>query len=426
MIYDELLKDDVIPRIAKVSYNIEHGHIDDVCAEIDKQLAAAHVLQRIKKGNTVALTGSSRSITDLDLILKRLAERIHEIGGKPFIIPAMGSHGGATAEGQMKILEEYGITEEKMGFPVLSSMETVQIGTSESGLPVCIDRYAYEADCIVVVGRIKPHTDFHGKVESGLMKMMAIGLGKQHGASICHKRGFKKMPRNVLEFGRTVLKNANVIFGVGIVEDFFHNTYMLEVIPSEKIEEREAELLILAKRLIPCIPFEKIDVLAVQEIGKDISGSGMDPNVTGRSGQMGISRPYAETIAVFDITDKSCHNGAGIGLADVTTQRAFEKIRFEMTYPNGITACDIHGMKIPPVMPNDRLALKHALHLVTESDWQKGIRMVWIKNTCAMEQFYISEALLEEAEHTDGVEILTGVSEMQFDEYGNAVADWEL
>lgn len=424
MIYDDLLKNDEIPRMAKVSYRIEQGMIENVEAELDCQLEQGPFLEKIKAGDSIALTASSRNIRNLDKILKRLAEKIKAKGGRPFIVPAMGSHGGATARGQEEILAGYGITQETTGAPIRSSMETVQIGTSKSGLPVCIDRYAWEADGIVVIGRIKPHTDFRGKAESGLMKMMAIGLGKQHGASICHKRGFKEMPQNVLEFGRVVLSRAKVLFGVGIIEDFFHHTYKIEVIPTSRIEEREAQLLLLAKRLIPCIPFKKIDVLAVQEIGKDISGAGMDPNVTGRSGQLGISKPFAESIVVFDLTEKSHHNGAGIGLADVTTQRAFGKIRFEATYPNGITACDVSGMKIPPVMPNDRLALKHALHLVTQAESQKGIRIVWIKNTCSMEHFYISEGLLEEAEKIEGMKVLTDCFELRFDAESNLITDW--
>ena len=182
--------------------------------------------------------------------------------------------------------------------------------------------------------------------------------------------------------------------------------------------------MLLAKSLIPRIPFAKVDVLAVQEIGKNISGAGMDPNVTGRSGQMGISEPFAESIVVFDITEKSHHNGAGIGLADVTTRRAFEKIDFEATYPNGITACDVSGMKIPPVMPNDRLALKHAIHLVTCTDNPDGIRMVWIKNTCSMDCFYISESLMEEAKSIQGIQILTDSEELKFDQELNLIADW--
>lgn len=424
MIYDELLKNDKIPRMAKVAYRIKRGGTEDVEAEIDRQLEEGSFLENIKEGDSIALTASSRDIRNLDRILKRMAEQIKSRGGLPFIVPAMGSHGGATARGQEEVLAGYGITQETTGAPVCSSMETVQVGISESGLPVCIDKYAAKADGIVVIGRIKPHTDFHGKVESGLMKMMAIGLGKQHGASICHKRGFKEMPRNILEFGRVILENTKVLFGVGIIEDFFHNTYKIEIIPAKDIEEREAQLLLLAKSLIPRIPFAKVDVLAVQEIGKNISGAGMDPNVTGRSGQMGISEPFAESIVVFDITEKSHHNGAGIGLADVTTRRAFEKIDFEATYPNGITACDVSGMKIPPVMPNDRLALKHAIHLVTCTDNPDGIRMVWIKNTCSMDCFYISESLMEEAKSIQGIQILTDSEELKFDQELNLIADW--
>ncbi len=423
-IYETILSSDTVPEFARVSFDIERSRMDDLSAEIDRTLEQRGVLQRIRPGDRIALTASSREITNLKWILRRLCERVKQHGGHPFIVPAMGSHGGATAIGQKKILEGYGITEEMIGAPIYASMQTAQIGVSASGLPVFIDQYAAQADGIIVVGRVKPHTDFHGKVESGLMKMMAIGLGKQHGASICHKRGFGQMGKNVLEFGRTILKNCNILFGFAIIEDFFHHTYSVTAVPPETLEEEEAKLLITAKRLIPRIPFEKIDLLIVQEIGKDISGSGMDPNITGRSGYMGISAPFAERIAVLDLTDKSHHNGAGIGLADVTTERVFQKIDFDQMYPNGITACDNSGMKLPPVMPNDNLAIRHAIHICTQVDDNIGLRAVWIKSTCDMHTFYISKALIQAAQQSASMHIQGCTEPIAFDKDGNAVMAW--
>ncbi|MDO4549180.1 MAG: lactate racemase domain-containing protein, partial [Clostridia bacterium] len=421
-----LLKDDAIPNFCKVEYDIEQGNIRDIALAVDQALDSRGVLNSIKPGQTVAITGGSREINHMPEIFRQLVKRVRAIGAKPFIFPAMGSHGGSTAKGQYEVLTGYGITPEYVGCEIRSSMETVLIGRSASNLPVYVDKCAYEAECIIVVGRIKPHTDFRGPVESGLMKMMAIGMGKQHGAAICHKEGFDRMAKNVWEFGQVMLEKTNVVFGLSIIEDIFHNTYRIDAVPAKLIPIEEPSLLNIAKELIPGIPFDKIDILFVQEIGKDISGAGMDPNITGRSGFMGMWKPYAQVIVVTDITEKSHHNGAGLGFADITTRRAYEKFDFEMTYPNGITSCDISGMKIPPVMPNDELAFRHAVHIATKVDPAIGCRIVWIKNTCHMKRFYISEALIPEAIHNDRLRILTQPSPISFDEDGNvAFVDWD-
>lgn len=425
-IFNQLLKDDSLPAFAKAAYRISEGTIRDIPLAMDEAMQKRQALSRIRPGQSIAITAGSREINHMPEIFRHLVRRIRDAGGQPFLFPAMGSHGGATAQGQRAVLEGYGLTEESIGCKIVSSMETVCVGESASGLPVHIDRHAFEADGIVVVGRVKPHTDFRGQVESGLMKMMAIGMGKQHGASICHKMGFRNMAQNVWEFGRTILQNANILFGLSIIEDLYHNTYRIDAVPSECIAQEEPELLKIAKSLIPGIPFEKIDALFVQEIGKDISGAGMDPNVTGRSGQMGIWKPFAEVIVVQDITEKSHGNGAGLGLADVTTRRAYEKFDFNMTYPNGITACDVSGMKIPPVMPNDELAFRHAVHIITQGEKRLGPRIVWIKNTCALRHFFISEALLSEARKNPHLEILTEARPIAFDAQGNAMGpDWD-
>ena len=422
-VFERLLKDDKIPRFYAVRFAVEKGIISDIVDEVDKTIDERGVLARIKPGQRIAITGGSREINHMALIICQLANRIKQCGAVPFIVPAMGSHGGASAEGQAQILEGYGITGDSIGVEVISSMETVQIGITQTGIPVYIDRNAAEADGIVIVGRIKPHTDFRGKYESGLMKMMAIGLGKQYGASICHRMGFSHMAENVYEFGRTILENTNIVFGLGIIEDIYHNTYKIEAVPSERILEEEPKLLEIAKRLIPGIPFKKIDALFVQEIGKDISGAGMDPNITGRSGQLGISQPYAQRIAICDITYKSHNNGSGLGFADVTTQRAFEKFDFNMTYPNGLTSCDPKGISIPPVMPNDMLAYKFAIHTCTNITKKSEIKIVWIKNTCAMEYFFISEALVNDAKLIPELEIVSDSIDVEFDKNGNVPMD---
>lgn len=421
MIFDELLKETAVPEMVQVKYEIKKGKItgEQIPIIIRESLESQHLLERIEAGKTVALTCGSREICNIDLIMRSVIALMQERGAEPFIFPAMGSHGGACAQGQLEILAGYGVTEETMGVPIKASMDTVVIGKSLKGLEVHFDKYAYEADYVIPIGRIKPHTDFRGKIESGLMKMLTVGCGKQHGANICHTLGFGQMAENVTEIARVILSDCNIPFGIAIIEDAFHGTYKLQAIPGENIEAEEEKLLVEAKALIPGIPFEKVDVLVLDEIGKDVSGAGMDPNVTGRSSIIGRWKPYIERIAVLDLSEKSHHNGCGIGGADITTQRFLEKMDFVTSYPNGITSHDPASMRIPPVMPNDICAVKMALQTCVDNKRELGYRMVWMKNTLHMESFYISKALIAEAETNPHITITTEPEAIPFKENGN-------
>lgn len=421
MIFDELLQKTEMPEMIPISYHVPTGNIvaEQIPGIIRESLHERHLLERIEAGKSVALTCGSREICNIDIIMRSVIEVMKEQGAAPFIFPAMGSHGGASADGQKEILAGYGVTEETMGVPIKACMDTVILGNTENGLEVHFDKYAYEADYIIPIGRIKPHTDFRGKIESGLMKMLTIGCGKQQGANICHTLGFPMMSENVIQIARVILEKCNVPFGIGIIEDAFHGTYKIQAIPGECIEKEEEQLLIEAKSLIPGIPFEKVDVLVLDEIGKDVSGAGMDPNVTGRSSMLGRWKPFIERIVVLDLSEKSHHNGCGIGGADITTQRFFEKMDFEVSYPNGITSHDPNSMKIPPVMPNDICAVKMALQTCMEYDRTIGHRMVWLKNTLHLKSFYISKALLKEAEKNPSITIEGSAFQIPFNKDGN-------
>lgn len=421
MIFDQLLEETKVPGMVKVKYDIERGTVtgDRIPGIIRESLESQHLLERIEAGKTVALTCGSREICNIDIVIRSVIELVKEKGADPFIFPAMGSHGGANAAGQREILAGYGVTEETMGVPIRATMDTVVLGKSPKGLEVHFDKYAYEADYVIPIGRVKPHTDFRGKIESGLMKMLTIGCGKQHGANICHTLGFPMMSENVTEIARVILGNRNIPFGIAIVEDAFHGTYKIQAIPGEKIEEEEKKLLIEAKSLVPGIPFDKVDVLVLDEIGKDVSGAGMDPNVTGRSSMLGRWKPFIERIVVLDLSEKSHHNGCGIGGADITTQRFFEKMDFPTSYPNGITSHDPCSMRIPPVMPNDVCAVKMALQTCMDNDRSMDYRVVWMKNTLHVESFWISEALVEEARKNPALSIESEPTEVPFNENGN-------
>jgi len=415
-IFYDLMKDIEIPRFVRVTYEMTQGSLDDPYSEVIRQFKDGGLTAKIRPGDRVCITVGSREISKIYEITKAIVDSVKGAGGIPFIIPAMGSHGGATAEGQRQIVEGWGITEERIGAPIESSMETVKVGTTDSGLDVHIDKCAANADWIIVAGRIKPHTDFRGEVESGLMKMITIGMGKQRGASICHTRGFPLMSRNVRDMANVAIARLPFLCGVGILENAAHRTYKIEVVPAEKIDEREPELLLEAKALMPRIPFKKAHTLIVDEIGKNISGPGMDPNIVGRSGIIGRWEPNFDAIMIRDITDESHHNGNGLGVADVTTRRAFDKFSFEMTYPNSITCIDPVGIKIPMVMPNDKLALKYALR-VCDPSLENGEKpkVVWIHNTLSMGSFLISESLIDDARKADELTIVSSAMEIQYD-----------
>lgn len=425
-IYDELLGKVKIPKFVKVHCEIVQSHIEDPYNETRRVFDESQAALAICPGSSVCIACGSREISNLKDIVKAIVEKVKEAGGQPFLIPAMGSHGGATAEGQKEILLTYGLTPEYVGAEIRSSMDTVKIGQTENGLDVRIDKNAAEADVIILAARIKPHTDFRGPIESGIMKMITIGMGKQYGASICHSMGFPMMAENVRSIARTVIQNRPAVIGVGILENGLHETYKIVALKGKEIDEKEPGLLEEAKALMPKLPFEKCDVLFVDEIGKNISGPGMDPNITGRSVFMGHWEPNFDGVAVFDLTDESHHNGNGIGNADVTTQRFFEKFDQETTYANSITCMDAPGVKLPAIMPNDRLAMKFALNLGYKADPQTGPKVVWLHNTLCMHSYWISEALIPLAEKADNMTIVTEPQEVRFDADGNIIPlDWK-
>ena len=413
-----VLQDTPIPRMALVRQKFVRDGIDDVAAVLHEKLADERLRGRIRPGMRVALTGSSRQVNHMPLILRELADYVRSQGGEPFIIPAMGSHGGSTDEGQRAILEGLGITEEFCRCPIRSSMETVRVGHLPNGDEVRMDKYAHGADAVIVVGRIKAHTAFRGPYESGLIKMMAIGMGKRAGADSLHSAGFGEMGERLPLYAKVVFDNCHVIFGVAPIENEFDQTCRLEVIPAEEIFEKEPALLEYAKSRLPRILLPETDVLMVHEIGKNFSGSGMDPNVTGT-----FATPFAsggirkQHTVVFDLSEETHGSFVGLGMADVTTKQAFEKLDTNATYFNMITSTVLQVGKIPMVMEDDRLALQTALRTLTQVD-RNHIRMVYLKNTLSLETIMVSEALLDEVRARDDMEILEPPRELRFDETG--------
>ncbi len=419
-IVEEILSDVTIPRVVKVKQTFDRPKVKDVANEVHTRLEKTGLLSKIRPGQTIAIGVGSRGIANLPLIVKTILNSLTTIGAIPFIIPAMGSHGNATSEGQRRVLEQLGITEELMGVPIFSSMDTVKIGSTASGLPVHIDKLALGADWIGIVNRVKLHTTFRGKFESGLMKMIVIGLGKQAGAAVCHNLGSENMAQNILSIGKEAIKKINLLFAVGIIENAYHETAAIEVFEKNEIEEMEPHLLEQARKLHPRIPFKSFDVLIIDEIGKNISGTGFDTNVAGRFSVPSITGgPTVKRIVVLDITDQSKGNGNGLGIADFSTLRAYEKFDFLETYPNPLTSTVLLSAKIPMILDNDNLAIKAAIQTSNAID-KSQVEMVRIKNTLSLEEFEISESLIPKTKEKHlPLEIISDPYELPFDLTGN-------
>lgn len=420
----DLIKNVPVPKMVKIREVFDSTHIpeEEIAGTVEKELSREALGGQIKPGMKIAITCGSRGINHYAIMARTIVDFVKSKGAEPYIVAAMGSHGGATAEGQSQVLADYGITEENMGCPVKSSMETVQIGLSGvRHQPVYIDKYASEADGIILFNRIKPHTSFRGRYESGLMKMMAIGLGKQHGAESIHHQSPAIMHELVEEYGLTILKNCPVLGGIAVIENAYDETYLIKGLTADEIITEEPKLRDLSYKTIAHLLFDKCDVLVVDKIGKNISGDGMDPNISGRFVQPkycsgGIE---AEKCVILDLTDETHGNAQGIGLAEVTTRRLFNKMKLEMTYPTGVTNTFLHLMKIPMIMDNDREALQLALCCCPDAEDQDNIKMIRIQDTMHIEYIEISEGLLPLAKANPNIEILSEPYDLPFDEEGN-------
>lgn len=418
--YQKIIKDIPIPKVYRVKYNIPNEHLKDIQNEVVKQLQKSGVLNRIKKGMTIAIAVGSRGVAYQPLVCKTLIEQLKKLGANPFVIPAMGSHAGAEATGQKRMLEALGFTEEYLGVPIKSSMETIEIGrTEKNNYPVHVDVYANNADATIILNRIKAHTSFVGPIQSGLAKMAVIGLGKQKGAEICHELGFETMSARIVEIAHTLFEKSNIIFGIGLIENGLHQTHSVHVVPVEKMEEEEPILLEKANKLLARVPFKDLEVIVVDQIGKDISGTGLDPNVVGRYHTgFGSGGPNVTRISILDITDNSGRNANGIGISDFTTQRAYDKFDFEETYPNALTSGGAVSVKLPMVLPNDKNCIQASIK--TSFIWDKTkVRLVRIKDTVTLGEMEVSETLLDEIKANPLLEIIKGPYDLKFDENDN-------
>ena len=408
------------PRMLRIRQRFEAPRVVDVAATVRAELERIEIRARIAPGETVAITAGSRGITNIALVIRTVVDVLKDIGARPFIVPAMGSHGGATAEGQQRILAGLGITEAATGAPIRASMETVLVGTTDDGIPLHVDRAAHEANHVAIVGRVKPHTNFSGEIESGLLKMTTIGLGKHVGAATYHRaivdHSFDHVARTA---GPMLVARCRIAFGLAILENGNDETAMIEAVAPGSFEEREKALLVLAKRWLPRLPVHRPDLLIVDEMGKNISGSGMDTNVVGRKPHGSNEHdPEVKRLFVRDLTAGTCGNAYGIGLADFTTSRLVQAIDRHITALNCLTAAHPEAAAIPIHFDTDRAAIDAALSTIGLAPPERT-RIVRIRNTLALAELDVSEGCRAELLARGDVEIVEPPRALAFDAAGN-------
>lgn len=410
------------PKMIKIKHTFERPLLTEIENIIKSELNRIGIREKIKPGQKIAITAGSRGINNIARIIKAIVQEFKEMQTQPFIVPAMGSHGGATAEGQVAVLSHYGITEDFMGCPIKSSMEVEEIACSKEGIISFVDKLALSADYIVVVNRVKQHTEFEGAIESGLCKMLCIGLGKHQGALHYHRAGVDFGLEYAIKTGAEgVLKNTNVLCGIGIVENAYDETALIRAFPSDQIIEGDKQLLAIAKQLAAKLPFNQADVLIIDEIGKEISGSGYDTKVVGRLCSTYSKEPEwpkIKRIIALDVTPESEGNAIGVGALDFVSKRLVDKINRKYMYINGITAQCPRKAAIPMYYETDRELLEQALNTIGLVE-PHNAKIIRIKNTLHISELYVSEAYLPEIKESKNIEIIGPTQEIKFDENGN-------
>jgi len=416
-----------LPRCALVRQNFPRRRLGDVRAAVRQTLRNADTLNRLPAGASVAVGAGSRGIARIDEIVGELVACLKERGMRPFLFPAMGSHGAATARGQAAVLEKLGLAEERTGAPIRSSLAVVPLGRTPEGIDVVADREAFRADAVLLVARVKWHTDFEGKLESGLFKMMAIGLGKLAGAQVYHAHGHSMGLETVIRsVGRQVLSTGKIAGGLAILEDAWHEVAHVEFLPPSEMEHREEVLLDRVKSWMPRLPADNVDLLVVDEIGKNWSGSGMDPKIINRHIH-GYLNPWPYAPWVGRVVARGLHplsygNAIGIGMADAVHQRLVKAMKRRPTYVNGLTSGALACLKIPATFRNDRECLE-AVARSTGKLRAEELGLVWIRNTQDLTVAAVSECLLREALAQPHVELLRQPQPLEFDERGD-LQEW--
>jgi hypothetical protein len=408
-----------LPRFFRVRQDLPRDRVSDVVASVRGELQRLGLEQRLQRGASVAITAGSRGIADIPLVLRTVADCVRDAGAEPFMVPAMGSHGGATPDGQRHLLAEYGITEASVGAPIRASMDTVELGRLPSGAQVHFDALAAAADATIVVNRVKAHTAFRGEIESGLCKMTCIGLGKQRGAEQTHDYGLRE---TIPAAAALSLERNNVVAGLALVENAAHELAHVRGVAPHDFLSADRELLSVANRYLPRVPFDHLHVLVVGWLGKNISGSGMDYNVIGMWRRIGGERvPDFSRIVVLDLTPESDGNGLGVGIADFTTRQLYDKLDLPKMYLNGLTSGAFEAIKIPVVLDSDRQALEVALHAASSSG-SGAPRMAIVHSTLHLDELLASEGLLADVEVNPHLSVLSPAQSLDFDAHGQLIS----
>lgn len=385
-------------KMRKIQQIFDNKKIDDIPAAVKQALQPIAFDTMVKPGMEIGITVGSRGIQNIQSIIRAVIDEVKARGGKPFLLTAMGSHGGATAEGQRKVLEKYGFTEETMGVPIKATMDVVELGTLENGLKVYFDKIAYESDGIIVVNRVKVHTGFKSDIESGLHKILAVGLGNHKGASLVHALGVKGLKDYMVEFAGMILEKAPILCGIGILENAYDETYRLDAAGPKDFKSVDMEMLRTCKEILPKLPVEDVDVLIVEEMGKNISGTGMDTNIVGGILEYDLDEytpPNIKRIILLDLTDETNGNALGIGRADLITKKVRDKLDLHATYTNTITATFLERAKIPITIDTEKEAFEVALKTIWNLPGTPP-RVVIIRNTLKLDEAYVSEPIWEE------------------------------
>ncbi len=409
-----------LPEMIKVKQKFDTPSVEDIEERISNEFKKTNINKKIKPGSRIAITAGSRGIKKINEILSLIVKEVKSLGGEPFIISAMGSHGGNTVKGQREILESYGITEAKMGAPVICAVDVVEIGKNSFGMPVYFDKIALTSDGIIAVNRIKTHTDYTGSIESGILKMLSIGLGREKGATQIHELGVRGLNKVLPDSSKVIIEKAPVILGIGIIENALLDIAHIEAVEPANIEKREIKLLKWAKEISPKFLFKNIDLLIIDEIGKNISGVCMDTKVIGRMMIWGVKEsgyPKINRIAALDLTDESHGNVIGIGLSDIITKKLYEKIDFDIYYTNILVSSFIDRGKIPIVAENDEVAIKWALKTCWAEN-KKISKVVKIKNTLMLEEIFISKTIFDEQKENNRIQPIGEFINFEFDEQG--------
>ncbi|WP_455543594.1 nickel pincer cofactor-dependent isomerase, group 22 [Intestinibacter sp.] len=416
---NEILDNIKLPQIMKVKQIFDDTKLDDVSKALNEKLIQKQIGKKIKDGMKIAITGGSRGISHYQDFVKTIVDYVKKCGATPFIVPAMGSHGGGTSEGQENMLKKLGITKDTVGCDIISCMDVVEVGRTSNDLPVYIDKNAANADGIILLNRIKLHTSFRGRYESGLIKMMAIGLAKRKGADMTHSLRYENMAQNLVEVGTIALQNLNIICGIASIENGYNEVADVFVLKEDEILEEEPKILEKSKRLMSRIYLDDIDVLVVNEIGKNISGTGVDTNIVGRFHTNAASGgPNTIKLGFLDISEKSGGNGNGMGLADFVSKKFYNKVDFDATYINAITSTEPNSVKLPLVLDNDKYVFKGCVKLCGVRNLD-DLKLVVINNTKELDEIYMSKAALENVVDKNKVEVTSELFDIPFDKDGN-------